>query len=157
MNKLIAVPQNSNAVHAALLVARVGITALMLTHGLPKLMMLFSGAPVQFPGVWGLSATVSLSLTVFAEVFCSLFIVLGLGTRLAALPISITMLVAIFMIHAADPFSTKELAVLYLLVYVVLLIGGSGKYSLDYLLQSKNQAAGKSRGEVKDPGRLAYQ
>ena len=100
-------------------------------------MMLFSGAPVQFPPVMGMSAELSLSLAVFAEVFCSGFLFAGFATRLATIPLIITMLVAVLFIHAADPISVKEPALHYLLVYVVLLFAGSGKYSIDYLLQSK--------------------
>lgn len=125
----------------ALLVARIAIAALMLTHGLPKMQMLFSGGPVRFPAVAGMSAGLSLALAVFAEVFCSILILVGFATRLATVPLIITMLVAIFSIHAADVFAKKELAVIYLAGYIVLLFSGSGKYSADYLLQSKPQAS----------------
>ncbi len=110
----------------------------MLTHGIPKLVMLLSGEPVQFPAVLGLSAESSLALAVFSEVICSLLILVGLGTRLATLPLIATMLVAVFYVHGADPFAKQELGLLYLLPYVVLLLAGSGKYSLDYLLQQKS-------------------
>ncbi|MDF3077880.1 MAG: DoxX family protein [Sphingobacteriaceae bacterium] len=137
MKKILSVNQTSNAVDIGLLIARVAIAALMLTHGIPKLLMLFSGEPVQFPSVMGMSASFSLALAVFAEVFCSLFLLFGFGTRLAAIPLAVTMLVAVFLIHAADPLSVKEPALQYLLVYSTLLFAGSGKYSIDYLLQPK--------------------
>ena len=121
----------------ALLIARVGIAALMLTHGIPKLGMLLSGEPVQFLPFMGLSAKFSLGLAVFAEVICSVFLLVGFATRLALIPLIITMLVAVFVVHAADPFSSKEPGFQYLLVYIVLLIMGGGKYSVDYLLQPK--------------------
>src|SRR5688572_23016445 len=114
MKKIVFVDQTSNTINLALLVARVGIAALMLTHGLPKMAMLFSGDPIQFPPVMGMSAEASLALTVFAEVFCSILILVGAGTRLAAIPSLLTMLVAAFVIHAADPFAKKEMAVLFL-------------------------------------------
>jgi putative oxidoreductase len=47
------------------------------------------------------------------------------------------MLVAVTTIHQADPFAKKELAVFYLVSYVVLFFAGSGKFSVDYLLQRK--------------------
>lgn len=121
----------------ALLVARFAFGVLMLSHGIPKMQMLFSGDPIQFPAVFGMSAELSLTLAVFAEVFCSLLILIGFGTRLAAVPLIITMLVAVFSIHAADVFAKKELAVLYLAGYVVLFVAGSGKYSIDRILESK--------------------
>ncbi|PVY37330.1 DoxX family protein [Pontibacter virosus] len=135
MKKLLNVYQSANSVDVALLITRVGIAALMLTHGWPKLEMLFSEGPVQFPALFGLSATGTLALAVFSEVLCSLLILVGLGTRLAAIPLIITMLVAVFMVHAADPFAKQELGLLYLMPYVVLLLTGSGRYSVDYLLQ----------------------
>ena len=135
MKKLLSVNQNSTGVDLALLTARLGIAALMLTHGLPKLLMLLSGGPVQFPPVMGMGAELSLGLTVFAEVFCSLFILVGFATRLATVPLIITMLVAVFFIHAADPLAKQEPALQYLLVYLVLLFAGSGRYSVDRLLQ----------------------
>ena len=135
MKKVFSVNKATATTDTALLIARIGIGALMLTHGIPKLMMLLSGAPVQFPPVMGMSATLSLSLTVFAEVFCSVLILAGFATRLASIPLIITMSVAVFVIHAADPFAKQEPAWYFLLVYVMLLFAGSGRYSIDYLLQ----------------------
>ncbi|SIT83278.1 DoxX family protein [Pontibacter indicus] len=137
MKKLFNVHQSANSIDVALLLTRVGIAALMLVHGWPKLGMLLSGDPVQFPALFGLSATAVLALAVFSEVVCSLLILLGLGTRLASIPLIITMVVAVFVVHAADPFAKQELGLLYLLPYIGLLLTGSGRYSLDYLLQQR--------------------
>lgn len=137
MKKILNVNNTSQATGIALLIARAGIAVLMLSHGIPKLVTLFSGAPVQFPAVMGMSAELGLTLTVFAEVICSVFILAGFGTRLATVPLIVTMLVAALLIHAADPMKVKEPALQYLLVYLVLFFAGSGKYSIDYLLQRK--------------------
>lgn len=120
-----------------LLISRVAIAALMLVHGLPKMVTLFSGDPVAFPGVLGMSPVLSLGLAVFAEVICSVLILVGLGTRLAVIPLISTMLVAVFYIHMADPFAKQELGLHYLLVYVILFLAGSGRYSVDHLLIEK--------------------
>ncbi len=154
MKKILSTGNNSNTVDIALLVARVGIAALMLVHGLPKMSMLLSGDPVQFLPLFGMSAEVSLALAVFAEVICSLFILAGFATRLATLPLIVTMLVALLLVHAADPFSVKELAVHYLLTYLVLLIGGSGRYSVDHYFTGKNAAAYTS--PKAETARVAY-
>lgn len=148
MKKLLTVNENSNGVDVALLIARVSIAVLMLTHGLPKLGMLLSGEPVQFPALFGLSAGTSLGLAVFAEVICSLLILVGFATRLAVIPLAVTMLVALFAIHVADPFAKQEPAVQYLLVYVILLLAGSGKYSVDYLLQKRSLTGGNENDPV---------
>ncbi len=140
MKKILSTQQNSEATHLALLIARMGIGLLMLTHGLVKMQMLFSGAPVQFPSVMGISPEIALALAVFAEVVCSILLITGLATRLAVIPLIITMLVAWLAIHAADPFVKQEPAIQYLLVYLVLLLAGSGKYSLDYLILRNNHS-----------------
>lgn len=139
MRKLLGLNPEPIFVNVSLLIARIGIGALMLTHGWPKLMMLLGDDPIQFPGVMGLGATASLTLAVFAEVVCSILILLGLATRLASIPLLITMLVAVFHIHANDPFAMQEMGVLYLLAYAILLLMGSGKYSLDALIFGKKE------------------
>lgn len=136
MNKIFSINNNSKTTDIAILIARIGIAALMLTHGIPKMAMLLSGDPVKFPPVMGMSAEFSLGLTVFAEVVCSVFLLAGFATRLATIPLIITMLVAVLFIHATDPVGVKEPALHYLLVYVVLLFAGSGKYSVDYLIRT---------------------
>lgn len=118
----------------ALVFIRVSIALLMLTHGLPKLAKLFSDEPIAFASVFGMSQSLSLTLAVFAEVFCSILFLVGLGTRFAAIPLIFTMGVAVFYIHGADPFSRKETAILYLLGFTFLFITGGGKYSLDYII-----------------------
>jgi len=124
----------------ALLMLRLGVGGLMLTHGIPKLMKLFGSDPIQFGDPIGIGVEASLTLAVLSEVICSVLIIIGLGTRLASIPLIITMAIAFFIVHGADPFQRKELALFYLIVYVVLLLTGSGKYSLDhYFLKRKSK------------------
>jgi len=121
-----------------ILLLRLGVGGLMLTHGIPKLFRLFGSDPIQFADPIGIGVEASLALTVFAEVICSVLIIVGLATKLATIPLLVTMFVAFFIIHADDPFQRKELALFFLIVYVVLLFTGSGKYSLDhYFLKRK--------------------
>jgi putative oxidoreductase len=47
------------------------------------------------------------------------------------------MSVAAFIAHGSDPFGRKELALLYLVVFVFLLFTGSGKFSVDYFISKK--------------------
>jgi putative oxidoreductase len=154
MKRILSVQQNANAIDIGLLIARVMIASLMLTHGIPKLEMLFSGEPVRFLPVMGMSPELSLTLTVFAEVICSIFLLVGFATRLAAIPLIITMLVAALLIHAADPIATKEPALNYLIVYLMLLLAGSGKYSIDYLMQAKSLRKNLSDNKKQQPALL---
>lgn len=115
----------------ALLILRISAGSMMLfMHGLGKLQN-FSTLSDSFPDPIGLGSTFSLCLAIFAELFCSAAVILGLKTRFAAVPLLITMLVAGFIIHADDPWSKKELALLYATSFAVLAIIGGGKFSLD--------------------------
>lgn len=116
---------------AGILIARVSLAVLMLTHGYPKVMLLFSGNGAKFPAVLGMGSMLSLLLAIFSEVICSLLVLIGFKTRLASVPIIITMIVAAFHFHINDPFSAKENAILYLVGFLLLLFTGSGKYSVD--------------------------
>ncbi|HYH14133.1 MAG TPA: DoxX family protein [Flavisolibacter sp.] len=141
MKKLLRVDPASHATHIALLIARVATAVLMQPHGLPKFGML-AADPVEFADPFGLGATPSLLLSIFAEVVCSFFILIGLGTRLAVIPLIINMLVALIYVHGTDPFYKMELPLHFLMIYIVLLFTGSGKYSVDYLLQRREAKPG---------------
>ncbi len=103
-----------------LLILLIAIACFMLQHGLPKLFKFFSDEPLKFADPLGMGNVTSLVLTVFAEVFCSVLILLGLATRLAVIPLMITMLVAIIIVHQLE-FSKYEDAALYFLVYFTFL------------------------------------
>jgi len=113
----------------AMLVLRVSLGVTMFfAHGLGKL---HSFPNPNFPDPFGIGPLPSLALAIFAEVFCSILLVLGLWTRLTLLPLMTTMAVAFFIIHGDDPFRSKELALIYLIGYVALFLGGPGQYSVD--------------------------
>lgn len=118
-----------NYTDIGLLILRVSAGGLMMTHGVAKLMN-FNSMLTQFPDPIGLGSGLSLSLAVFAEFLCALLVVLGVFTRFAAIPVAITMAVAAFIVHSADPFQRKELALLYFGIFVSLIFLGGGKYSL---------------------------
>ena len=128
---------NHNTLNFALLVLRVGLGIFMLTHGLSKLQQLVAGGEIKFADPIGIGELPSLILAVFAEVFCSVFLILGLVTRLAVIPLMVTMVVALLIVHAADGFKVQELPAHYLLVYFFLFLSGAGKYSVDYLISRR--------------------
>ena len=138
MKKFFSTAINLSFLHLWLLILRVGVSGLMLTHGYPKLLRLLDGN-MQFGDPLGIGAGVSFVLAVFAEAICSVLIILGLGTRLASIPLIITMATAAFIVHANDPFGKQEVPILYLLIYVTLLIVGAGKYSLDQGIGKKGK------------------
>ncbi|MDB4655990.1 DoxX family protein [Flavobacteriales bacterium] len=100
------------------------------SHGWGKLQKLMSG-DMGFADPIGVGEEVSLVLTVFAEFFCGILVAVGLFTRAALIPLIITMWVAVFIIHADDPFGKQEFGLLYLIPYLALYFTGPGKISLD--------------------------
>jgi len=116
-----------------MLLLRLGLGILMMNHGYDKLIH-FSEYKDQFISFLGMGKTLSLALAVFAEFFCSLFLVLGLFTRLATIPLIITMCVVIFKINNGQVFAQHESPALYVAGFLVLLIVGPGKVSIDSMI-----------------------
>jgi len=132
----------SNTVVASvgLLVLRVWVgLSMAFGHGLGKLTT-FSERAVEFADPLGVGSQISLGLTVTAEFFCALALALGVLTRGVVVPLVINMAVAGFVIHSADPFRRKELALIYLAIFVTLLITGPGKYSIDGLFSKRQKS-----------------
>lgn len=123
----------------ALLILRSTAGAFMLfAHGLPKLKSLIFSKEINFPDPLSIGSMPSLLLTSFSEFFCSLLLILGLFTRASLIPLIVTMLVAAFVHHAEDPFSQKEKALLFLMIYIFLFLTGPGKYSLGRIMRIKS-------------------
>jgi putative oxidoreductase len=114
-----------------LLLLRITGAGLILTHGVPKLSRLFAEGPIEFGDPIGIGAGPSLFLAVFAEFLCAVLVLIGFKTRWASIPIIITMAVAAFIVHAADPFGTKEKALLFLGIFLTIFLLGPGKFSID--------------------------
>ena len=136
MKNLNTTGYNKTLLDWALLTVRIFVGVAMLTHGFPKLMMLLSGK-IEFMNFFGIGQKTSLILAVLAEVLCSLFILMGLFTRFTVIPLIITMLVAIFIIHGNDPFDKKEMALLYLFHYILIFVAGPGSISIDRMINRK--------------------
>jgi len=125
-----------NQLDISLLLLRVTFGGLMLiNHGWGKMMKFFGDDPIKFADPIGVGETASLALAVFAEVICAVLIVMGFLTRWAVIPLIITMLVAVFIVHISDPFKKMEMGILYLIPYVVIWMNGAGKYSIDSLMK----------------------
>ncbi len=119
-----------------LLALRVLFGVLLLLHGIAKLND-FTALSAVFPDPLGLGSRISLVLAIFAELFCSVGFIVGAFYRLALIPMIFTMCIALFVIHGSDPFAVKELAVIYLSVFVLMYISGPGNYALDRLIAER--------------------
>lgn len=137
-----------------LLILRLGIGGFLLTHGWGKLQMVLAGDFDKFGDPIGLGSGLSLVLMTFAEFFCSLLVMLGFATRLAAVPIVFGMGVAVCVVHANDPWTmgraaelfmageaeswaSKEPAILYLIPFLALIFAGAGRLSIDRLIWTR--------------------
>ncbi len=91
----------------------------------------------MFGDILGIGSKLSFNLVIFAEFFCGILITVGLLTRLAVIPVFITMVVVYFIAHAKDVFIAKQLPFLYMLLAIVIFILGSGRFSADRLIFKK--------------------
>jgi|SRR5690606_26748734 len=137
-NFFLSVHKGTFATNLSALFLRVGFGLLMIPHhGYVKLIE-FNDRKSNFIDFFGLGSTISLSLAIFAEFFCSIFLILGLFTRLATLPLLATTLV-IFSTHNWELFGKHELGTAFFIAYWGILILGPGKFSLDYMLFKKTR------------------
>ena len=130
-------PKNTynTATSIALLVLRVAFASMLLTHGWSKLTN-FEATVQYFSSMGG---CITAGLVIFAEFFCALGVIAGLLYRLALIPMIITMFVAFFVANGGRLLGegNGELAFLYLIVFIVLMLTGSGKYALDNFFAKK--------------------
>lgn len=138
--RLVCATTSDTAASLGLLVARVFPGLLLaVMHGWGKLKG-FSEMASSFPDPLGVGSTASLTLAVLAEFFCGLLLILGFATRAVALPLVINMAVAAFIVHGPDPWSKKEFALLYLIPFAAVLLGGAGKFSIDGMVLRPSRA-----------------
>jgi len=133
MMKLLQLRFLPTSADLALLVLRVWFAVPLATlHGWSKLAN-FAERSGRFADPFGIGPMASLSLVVFAEVFCSILLVLGLCTRFAAVTCAIAMGTAFYHAHGArfTGQGNGELAFMFLGAFVTILIAGGGRFSVD--------------------------
>lgn len=115
----------------ALLALRLWLGAsMLLLHGWSKLIGWEKMSP-GFSDPLKVGNETSLALAIFAEVACSILLILGWFTRSAALILAITMSVAFFLQHKMSFKGSGELAFIYLAGFVAILLAGAGRFALD--------------------------
>ena len=109
--------------------------AMMKIKNFDNIVEWFGSIGIPFP-------TLNAYLATGTETLGFILLFLGLGTRLISIPLIITMIVAIITVHLGHGFEAGnngfEIPLYYIIMLFTLLVYGSGKYSLDYLL-SKNK------------------
>jgi putative oxidoreductase len=107
--------------------------AMAKIKGFDNTVMWFESMDMPLPTLNAYLATITESLGV-------VLLVLGLGVRIISIPLMITMLVAIIMVHWDNGFSGKngfEIPFLYLIMLFTLFIKGGGRLGLDNLFKQK--------------------
>ena len=134
MKRLTSINYSNTAFNIGMLILRVTSGVQILVHGFDKLAH-FADMKSKFINFMGMGSNVSLSLTIFAEFFCGMFLTVGLFTRIAVIPLIINMSVALYMAHHLDVFGEGEKAALYLAAFVTVLFCGPGKISVDGMIK----------------------
>ena len=135
--KLLSVPW-PDTTQLGLLVLRFGVGALMFVHGKEKLSMLLDGQGSTWLDPLGIGSTLSLFLAMFAELVCSILLMAGFLTRLAALVLIVNFSVIVFVFDPQTSWNASyELGVAYLVAYVALFLTGAGKLSVDHYMVRK--------------------
>lgn len=133
-------PMSESMSSISILLFRVFAGAIMLPYGFRKianfdlLTLDFFGDPI------GIGMLPSLLLNIFAQILCSLTLILGLFSRLSAFILAFDMAVASFY-HAQDDLATFSLPLVFFAMYLYLTISGGGCYSLDSLIFKKNRGS----------------
>ena len=132
MKKFFSTSYSESAFNLAVLLLRVGFGLLLcINHGLSKLMH-FSNLAANFTDPFHIGHRISLILVIFAEVFCAILLVLGLFTRFAALVLVINMAVAATVLfHKGLPLAQQEMALVFLIPFISILLVGPGRFSVD--------------------------
>jgi putative oxidoreductase len=130
MKRLLSTACSETSFNIAVLIIRVTFGLLLLfNHGIDKLKH-FAERQHSFADPFHIGHMPTLMLSLFAEVFCSVFLILGLFTRIMAIPIVINFAVIVFIVNKGYS-GPAELGVLYFTAFFSILLMGPGKYSID--------------------------
>ena len=127
---LFPVKPDGTFISVILLIVRVVFGVMLMNHAIDKWAN-YQELSAVFPDPLGIGSPLSLGLAIFGELACSMAFIIGFLYRLAMIPMIFTMCVAFFIVHADDPFAVKELAFVYLVVFVLVYIVGPGKFAVD--------------------------
>lgn len=133
MKKLFSIKYTDKGLSFALLILRFTMGALMIPHGYSKLMN-YAAKSASFSDPFHIGSPISMAMAIFAELFCAALVAAGFMTRLACIPLIVTMAVATFHSHRGEIFGKGEHAALYLGSFIALLFTGPGKFSLDKMI-----------------------
>jgi putative oxidoreductase len=123
-----ACSETSFNISALLIRATFGLM-LLVNYGIDKLQN-FAKYRIGFHDPFHIGTMPTLMLVLFAEVFCTVFIVLGLFTRIMAIPVVINFAVIVFLVNKSYH-RPAEAGVFFFVAFLSILLMGPGKYSID--------------------------
>ncbi|HYJ38757.1 MAG TPA: DoxX family protein [Chitinophagaceae bacterium] len=131
MRRLLSTDFSVTSFNLTMLLLRCALGFLLLfNHGIPKLMK-FANLQSSFFDPFGIGSKWALILVIFAEVFCAILLMVGLFSRMAVIPLIITMCVILFLSNKGEPLNKLELPILFLAGFVAVLLAGPGRLSVD--------------------------
>lgn len=133
MSKFLSTKYSNGAFNLGMFVLRVTLGILLASHGYSKLIA-FGSLRYKFMNFLHMGSTLSLALIIFAELFCSIFLILGLFTRLACIPILIAMSVVVFVASHGQILGQGETGAIYLASTFAILLCGPGRISVDAMI-----------------------
>ncbi|MEO0556761.1 MAG: DoxX family protein [Bacteroidota bacterium] len=130
----------SRATDLGLLVLRFGIgIPMLLAHGIGKIPP--SDGFIEGTAAMGFPLPVLFAwAAALAETVGGLFVAIGLLTRPSAFFVAFTMGVAFFVRHGEDPFGERELAFVFLVGFLAVMVAGAGRYAVDGWIRQREAA-----------------
>ncbi|NQX77956.1 DoxX family protein [Gilvibacter sp.] len=125
---------------SSLLLFRILVSLSMInTHGMKKILN-FQKTAAHIPDPMGLGGEISALIAIGANIVAPLFVIFGLGTRLASILILSVTLMGFFVVHGSDPWSVRDVPLIYSLAYLLIFFVGPGKYAIDQKIFNRQQS-----------------
>ncbi|GAA4277582.1 DoxX family protein [Aquimarina mytili] len=131
---LVATQTPEKRLDVVLLIYRITISlAFLFIHGYKKIVN-FHEEIQHIPDPFGMGGYNATLIAIFSNVICSVFVMMGLFTRLFAVGAFMIPFIGLIIVHLDDPWSVKDVPLMYSLAFIVIIILGPGKYSADRII-----------------------
>ena len=145
LQHIVSVSPSAGTFNIAMLLFRTILSLeLMVVHGFKKIGINVAEAE-KVPNPLHLPEWFNNAFAVSANLVFPVLVILGFFTRIAALPILAITLTGYFVLHWNDALLVKDTPFMYSLSYLLILVLGPGRYSVDYFIEEK-------RTRLKPPG-----
>jgi putative oxidoreductase len=122
----------------AMLFFRVFVSLEMLiVHGLKKLGIGVAQAE-NIPNPFNLPQVLNTVFALSANIVFPFLVIIGFCTRIATLPSLAVTLTGYFVVHRSDTLLEKDIPFMYSVCYLLILLLGPGKYSVDNAITKKS-------------------